>query len=406
LAEDKQIAYIVSHFPCYTETFILNELLGLGQRNYRVKILSLKKPREKIEQEEAGAFCENTVYYPFIFGLGLWKAQVFFIAKDPRSYFTLIWEIVINCLGKPLVLLQNLAIVPKSAYFAFLMRNAGLRHIHAHFANFPATSAMIISRLLNVPFTFTCHAHDIFYDATMLDLKIKNSRACFAISEYNRNHVLNLYPALPKGKVKVIHCGVDLKKFTFLKQISSEQKLRIFSVGRLMPAKGFDDLILACGKLKKNGLNFSCQIVGEGPMEKGLRRLISRQGLEKEVILTGALCHADIIELFKQADVFVLASKKAAHRDVQDGIPIVLMEAMACGVPVISTNFSGIPELIEDKKNGFLVASNDFNGLAEAVFNLSSHKDKLAEISANARRKVEEEFNIVKTVDKLCEYFI
>jgi len=401
---EKNIVYIVSNFPCYSETFILNELVELKKRGYKIFIFSLKKPKEKIIQNEAKEFLKDTFYSPFLLGINLWKAQIYFLRKRPSFYLKIIFEIIIYCIKKPLILLKNLSIFPKSIYFAYYIKEKNINHIHAHFANYPTTCAMIISQILNIPFSFTCHAHDIFYDTTMLDLKIKKAKLCFAISEYNRNYILRIYPTLTKEKIKVLHCGIDLDKFSFQREKKSEKKLNILSIGRFMPTKGFDDLIFACKILKDKNIDFTCKIIGEGPLEKKLKKLIKDLKLEKEVIINGPLTQKELIEEYKKADIFVLASKRAKHPDVQDGIPLVLMEAMAEGVIVISTKLSGIPELIEDRKNGILINPDDELGLAKAINEIYlADKESIELLKEKAREKIYREFNICNSINELEE---
>jgi glycosyltransferase involved in cell wall biosynthesis len=259
----------------------------------------------------------------------------------------------------------------------------------------------MISRLLDTPFSFTCHAHDIFYDTTMLDLKIINAKACFAISEYNRRHISKLFPHLPKEKLQLLHCGIDPGRFPFLERGKIATKLRILSVGRLMPTKGFDDLIRSCKILKDKGIDFICDIVGDGPMEAGLRQLLEDLDLKIQVNLRGPLPQEDIIRLYQEADIFVLASRKTRHRDVQDGIPVVLMEAMASGIPVISTRISGIPELIEDTVTGILVCPEDLIGLSKAIERIYFDTEYAGRLARNARARVEKEYDISISADKL-----
>jgi glycosyltransferase involved in cell wall biosynthesis len=397
----KTLLYVLANFPVYSETFVLNEMLELNKRNYHILIFSLKTPREKIMQKEVEVFLDDTTYCPVLFKINLFKAQAFFLLHSPRVYLSLLANIIRRCLKNPEALLNNLGIFPKSVYYAYHIKDRAVDHIHAHFAHYSASSALIISKLLGIPFSFTCHAHDIFYDTTMLDFKIMNSKCCFAISEYNRNYILGVYPYLPKEKITVLHCGINLDKFTMFKSKADSEKLRILSVGRLMPTKGFDDLIRSCRILKDLSLDFSCQIIGDGPMEKELKNLIKDLDLGASVELPGPLLQEEIADIYKKADVFVLASKKAQHHDVQDGIPVVLMEAMASGAVVVSTRVSGIPELVNDGRTGVLVDAGDVQGLAQAIIKIDSSLALCEELKKNAKDKVYREFNIRFCVDQL-----
>jgi glycosyltransferase involved in cell wall biosynthesis len=383
----------------------MNELCELRRRGHAVIIFALKDPKERIVQERAKEFSKDVFYSPFVLSARLWKAQIFFLTRRPLVYLRALLDIVRHSAKRPSVCLKNVVIFPKSAHFAFRALSAGVRHIHAHFANYPATSALIVSQLTGIPFSFTCHAHDIFYDATMLDVKIQRAKACIAVSEYNREFILGLYPCLPQDKVRVLRCGITPEDFSSIERPRGDSKLRILSVGRLVPTKGFDDLIRACGIVKKSGIDFVCDIIGEGPIEGQLKELVRNLGLQERVRLVGPLEERDTAGYYGKADVFVLASKRARGRDVQDGIPIVLMEAMACRVPVISTNISGIPELIRDGVNGFLVDPGAYEEIAEKMLTLYRDQNARERLIENARHTVAAGSHIRKTVDVLEELF-
>lgn len=401
----RALAYIVSNFPCYSETFVLNELVELKRRGYRLILFSLKRPEERIVQTEARPFLNDTFYSPFWLDLGLWWAQAYFLMTRPLAYVGLLWDIVRACAMKPVALVKNMAIFPKSVSFAYRIRSQGVRHLHAHFANFPTTSALIVSRLLKIPFSFTCHAHDIFYDRAMLDVKVESSRTCRAISKYNRDFIKSVCRAIPYGKLVVVHCGLYPEKFAADSAAGRSGPVRILSVGRLAPPKGFDDTIRACGILREKGIDFLCDIVGEGPMEGELKDLVKRMGLGAKIRFTGPLSQEEVAALCRRADIFILASKRAHHRDVQDGIPVVLMEAMASGSPVVSTTVSGIPELVEDGSSGLLARPGDFRMLAEKVASLIGDPALRERCRANGRTKIEGDFNIKKIVDALEKIF-
>ncbi len=399
------IVYIMSLFPCYSETFILNELIELRARGHDVSIFSLYSLQEKIVQHEARDFLKDTFYSPFFFSVNLWRANLFFLSRRLSSYAGALFDIIRHSARRPEVLLKNLSIFPKSVYFAFTLRSKQVRHIHAHFASYPATSAFIVSGLLGVPFSFTCHAHDIFYDSTMLGLKIERSKACVVISEYNKSYIAEKFPHAGE-KIVVLHCGIPLDDFPAVRSEGRhEGPVRILSVGRLMPTKGYDDLIRACSILKEKGVAFQCDIVGEGPMEGTLKGLIGALGLSRDVRLVGPLSRGEIIDLYGRSDLVVVASKRAKHRDVQDGIPVVLMEAMASRIPVISTRFSGIPELIVDGVSGLLVNTGDHAAIAEKIMLIKDNPELAQMLALNAYRTVASGFNITTGVDMLETIF-
>ncbi|MDD5506586.1 MAG: glycosyltransferase [Candidatus Omnitrophica bacterium] len=397
--------YFLANFPCYSETFILNELVELKRRGDSPRIFALKKPKEPVTHEEAKPFLNDTVYALSVLNPAVFVAQVYFIFRAPFAYFGILFDILKSYNGRIEILLGNILVFLKAAYFAFLRRKEEVTHIHAHFANYPALAALAVSRLRNIPFTFTCHAHDIFYDTAMLDIKVRRSKACFAISRFNRDYILGKFPCITPEKIKVLHCGIAPEKFPFLPYRRIADKMRLISVGRLVPTKGFDDLIRACRVLKDNGVRFSCDIAGHGPQEDDLDNLVVSLGLKEDVISHGALNSRDLIELYKKSDVLVLAAKKTNSRDVLDGIPVVLMEAMSMGLVVISTRVSGIPELIDDGINGILVNEGDYRSLAEAIIKLTRGQCDIKSLREAARDKINKEFSIARQVDELRRYF-
>jgi glycosyltransferase involved in cell wall biosynthesis len=284
------------------------------------------------------------------------------------------------------------------------LKKTDVRHIHAHFALDACTISMLISMYTEIPYSFTIHAHDIFIPQLSEIIEEKFIRAKFSasISEYNKNYVLSNLPPVSSGSINVIHCGLDLSDF-HQKKIVEKQKLNILAIGRLVEHKGFEYLIEACGLLKKESeLNFVCRIVGEGDDRPILEDLIRRFHLSKTVHLLGVMDQVDVKKELIEADLFVLPCVIEAN-GMRDGIPVVLMEAMAMGIPVISTTVSGIPELIKDGA-GVLVEPRNAKELASAI-------EKILRLPVAAREEmakkgvaiVEREFNLRKEVQKLAE---
>ena len=404
MVNKRKIAYIVSNFPCYSETFVVRELLELKRRGYPITIFSLMKPKEEIIQEKAKIFLKDTIYIPFLsFGV-LSTLFRFLFSKDPVLYSTL-WEIVKGSIKNPLTLIKNLAIFPKSCHFAKIIKDKDFSHIHAHFGNFPATSALITSSLLKIPFTFTIHAHDIFYDTTFLGRKIEKAKKIIAISDYNKRFILERFPRLDKNKIDVIHCGLDFEKFKPAEKSSIGQPLSIVSVGRIVPTKGIDTLIKICSSLKDKNLEFICKIAGSGPSEKHIRRLIKSLHLERYVFLVGPKKEEEIIKLYQEADFFVLPVRREKTLDVQDGIPVTLIEAMSMGLIVISTPVSGIPELIDDGETGFLIEPYEYEKGAKIILKLIGDENLRRRIKEKARERVVQRFSLRDCVDRLEQVF-
>jgi colanic acid/amylovoran biosynthesis glycosyltransferase len=274
--------------------------------------------------------------------------------------------------------------------------------IHAHWASYPSTAAMALGRLVGKPFGFTCHAHDIFVHDHLLREKIESAAVPVTVSRYNVAWLAKHVTPRAGDRLNVIHCGVDLANLPF--QDEGREEDLIVTVGRLDPIKGFDVLVDALGELKRRGRRFRCQIIGAGPLRRALQAAIDRQGLSAAVELVGARPQPEVRAALCRATVFTLPSEIAPSGD-RDGIPVSLMEAMAAGAPVVSTRVSGIPELIEDEREGLLVSPQDPRGLADALGRLLDDVALRRRLAVAARAKIEREFDAASEAAKLLELF-
>jgi glycosyltransferase involved in cell wall biosynthesis len=251
------------------------------------------------------------------------------------------------------------------AYYAIQLQSQGVDHIHAHHGYFGSWIAMTAARLLDVGFSLTLHGSDLLLDAAYLDTKLKNCQFCVTISEYNRRYILGRVPGIDSGKILVSRLGVDVPtydEFPRVRAPDSRQTFNLLAVGRLHPVKDHAFLVRACARLRDHGLNFECAIAGEGPERERLEFLIQREKLQDQVRLLGHVAREKMDAVYECADLVVLTSRS-------EGIPLVLMEAMARGRIVLAPAITGIPELVIPGKTGFLYspgAMDDF--LAKVIF--------------------------------------
>jgi glycosyltransferase involved in cell wall biosynthesis len=286
------------------------------------------------------------------------------------------------------------------------MQRLGIQHVHAHFGWSASSIALIANRLLGIPFSLTLHAHGIFLNPLLLNAKIKYSQFVVTISEYNRQYLKNLFPEYRlEDKIHVIHCGLDSEIFI----PPSEPKrggdqFTIVGIGQLDPRKGFHVLIDACHHLAKRGIPFRCQILGEGEERNRLEALIIRYNLMEHVFLPGKIYQEELRQILNRADVSVLPCVRDESGEL-DGIPVALMETMAMQIPTVSTRISGIPELIDHGRNGWLTPPNDSVALADALQHLRDNPELRNRLGKAARESVVHEFNIYKSAEAMAALF-
>lgn len=284
-------------------------------------------------------------------------------------------------------------------------RAENVTHIHSQWAHSCGTIAMYSAWLLDVPFSFTGHATDLFRDRCALEDKILRADFIVCISEFHRRFYLE-HGARPE-QLFIAYCGINPEWFYPPEQNerSPEQPYRILSSGRLVEKKGFRYLIEACRILADRGERFECVIGGSGELEGDLRSQVEHLSLTDRVTITGkALLQEKIIEFMHGGDVYVLPCVWASDNDV-DGLPQMLMEAMACGLPAISTRLVGIPDLIRHEETGLLVEPNDPVELADAIARLMRDRPLGTRLANAGRRWVEERFDLRTCLEPLIERY-
>jgi len=300
----------------------------------------------------------------------------------------------------------GLTIVIETFGIIHIIKKNNINHIHCHFASASTTSALILNKLININYSFTAHAYDIFDNAVNLNLLIeKMEKASFirTISDYNKNYLINLSPKI-KNKIHVIHCGINLQNFTFYNEIKSKHK-NIISASNFVPKKGYINILETINKYNLKNINFHWKIAGQGPDKEKIKYSIDDANISNYVIVKPFITHSDLPLFFKNNDIFFLPCTISQSGN-RDGIPVILMEAMASGILVISTSISGIPELIHNGKNGFILDKPSINSLITLINNINKlPADKIKEIKLNARRTIENDFNILYIAKELSKLF-
>ena len=289
----------------------------------------------------------------------------------------------------------------QAIYVGLRLRQMGIDHVHAHFAGMAARTAFWINKFFSITFSFTAHANDIFSPRQFeigLDKLVDTARAIVTETDYAARFLRERF-SHRADRVHRIYNGLDLAEFGRA-DFSSTPPL-IIAVGRLIPKKGFGDLIRACALLSERGKSFRCEIIGEGPLENELRRQIDELRLQNNVELPGAKPQTQLRGRLAAANVFVLPSVIDPDGGM-DNLPTVIMEAMATGLPVVSTNIGGIPEMVIENETGFLVQPGDAAAMADAIETVINDCSLAAKLGQSGYERARALFSIEKNVRELC----
>lgn len=423
----KPVAYILASFPTLTETFVIGEIIELRQHGIPIALFALRESQSSIQQPETKALRAEVCYACCLHSSRLVRVNLVWAFQDPGRYFRAWWLVFRGSLRNPIHLLKTLVLFPKAVELADRVIRQGIGHVHAHWATYPTTVAMVISELTGLPYSFTAHAWDISLIRTLLPEKVR--RACFVVTCTKENQVA-LRVMLPKReehKIYLNYHGIPVERFAGVDRVASGDVPVITTCGALFERKGFADLVRACGILKRRGRRFRCFIIGEGPQRRQLETLVAAEGVGEEVTLLGALPQAEVIRHYTRSDLFVLPcltrSLSVPDREadlvkaleawfegkgsvIKDGIPNVLVEAMAMGIPVVSTRISGIPELVQDGTNGLLVPPQQPARLAEVIECLLLDQDLRNRLGERGAADVRSSFDRKKNAAALAEIFI
>ncbi len=391
-----KVCYVLKRFPRLSETFILNEVRALERLGIELTIVSLL-PREEGLHHSTVSEVRAPVHYMPADARGLIRAAIgphvtIFVAFPIQYLATLgraLWLAIRY--RHPSATFKNFI---RAVVVAAKCRQEHVRHVHAHFANTPTRVAYFVSTLCGIPFSFTAHAKDLYLSTPdAIQDRVAGAKFVVTCTQYNVEYLKQLVPVEDWKKIHLVYHGADLAEFPgppgaapFSGQRTDGSPI-ILSVGRLVPKKGMKCLIEACATLRNRGVPFRCRIVGSGPLRNQLQSQIEHLGLADRVVLLGSMTHDTLIGVYGEATVFALVPQIAEDGD-RDGIPNVLIEAMAAGLPVVSSTISGIPELIKDGVTGVLVKPNDATAIADAIADLLRNRPAREYVAAAGRRHV------------------
>lgn len=394
------IGYVLRKFPVLSETFILNEILALEARGLAIHIFSLGPPRDPKFHEGVTRLRAPIVYLP---GLADYRALLRYVRAAANRYGGSFRRELLSVLfsGKPKLVWRFL----QAAYIAERAARLGIGRFHAHFANRSTTVARLASRIGEIPYSFTAHAFDIYradVSPRILRRKITDADFVIAISESNEKLLAEVADGAGQ-KIRLLHNGIDLA--TFVPEPGPHRSsFSILCVARLVEKKGLPHLVEACGHLRDRGLGFRCQIVGRGNLRPLVTGMIRELRLEKHVRLRGAVRQGEVPDLYRAADVCVLPAIVASDGN-REGLPVSIVEALACGLPVVATPVSGIAEVVRHDHNGLLVPPGDSSALADALERLITDPGLCARLRSNARASVVTDFDIRRTSRSLEQLF-
>jgi glycosyltransferase involved in cell wall biosynthesis len=393
----------MSRFPRLSETFVLGEILAVEEQGVDVELFPLLRERADVVHPEAAALAERARFQPFV-SVPILRSHVHFLRRSPRRYAGALWALLRGTWGSANYFAGALGIFPKVVHQARAMEAEGVDHVHCHFSNHPAAAGFLIGRLTDIPYSFTAHGFDLHVDRRMLCEKVAEAAFVITISEYNRRLIVEECGGPARAKLAVIHCGVDTGLFRPREASPPERPFSILCVGTLHEVKGQGYLVEACRLLAEAGIDVRCTLVGDGPDRAALARQVASAGLGDRVDLVGRRTRAGVAELLARAHVLV-APSVPTKEGKREGIPVALMEAMACGVPVVASDLSGIPELVDDGATGLLVPPRDPEALASALRRLGDEPALRERMGRAGREKVEREFDVRTNAAELVRRF-
>ena len=397
-----RLGYIVSRFPHLSETFILRELDAVSRTGGAdIELFSLFPAVESAVHPAARRWVAR-LRVPgkpaALLGFAWW------LARRPLRMASSVLLVIVGHARRPPTLIRALGTLPVAAAHARTLPDLGIHHLHAHYATYPALAAWLCRRLTGIPYSFTVHAHDVFVDRSNLARKIADARFVVAISDYNR---LTLLPFGGEWEtpVHVVRCGIDPAAYPFRPRAPQPRgPVRAVCVASLQEYKGHRVLLEALANGGAVLDRVRLELIGDGPLRGPLEQLARRLGIEPQVSFRGGLTEPEVVAALDAADLFVLPSVVAANGQME-GVPVALMEALACGLPTVATRLSGVPELVRDGRTGVLAEPGDVGSLREAL-RLTITDPVAARKRAEAGRSlVESEFELERSAARLASLF-
>ncbi|MGA8503070.1 MAG: glycosyltransferase [Candidatus Sulfotelmatobacter sp.] len=406
------VAYLANQFPASVEPYVGEEIEELRRRGVRVIPGSVRRPDVTQSASSHAALEPEILCLQPVRVVTLLRALGLAVRRWERIA-GLMARVLLRGKESPKRRMKTLLHTWVGAYYAVLLSDRemdrGVDHIHVHHGYFGSWIGMVAARLLGVNFSMTLHGSDLLLNGAYLDVKLKHCRFCMTISEYNRHHILKNFPAIDPHKIIVSRLGVDVPELGESRRVArgTRRVFTLLAVGRLHAVKDHAFLVRACARLRAGGLDFECWIAGEGPERQRLEGLIRKNRLQDQIKLLGHVGQRQMEALYGRADVAVLTSRS-------EGIPLVLMEAMARGRIVLAPAITGIPEIVIPGKTGFLYAPGALQDFVSKILFLErlmcredrSAVSRLDWIRHAAQMQVVHNFSRTKNLTRFGSWFL
>jgi glycosyltransferase involved in cell wall biosynthesis len=400
-ANPLRVGFVVKRYPRYSETFIVREILAHERAGVQVEIFALRPPNDHHFQDLL-ARVRAPVNYLYLASESLHQEEGATSTLTASSFWRVLAAASETLPELWAALAEGRREDARQVYTAVLLareaRRKGLHHLHATFAHDAATVARLAARWAGIPFSFTARAKDIFHESVRPDDlrdKLRDASGVVTVSDYHLRYLRATYGPLA-ARVQHIYNGLDLEEYPF--RLPEERPPLILAIGRLVAKKGFADLIDACKLLAHRGVTFRCRIIGAGSLQLDLETRITGAGLSNRVELVGPRPQVEVIAEMQRAAVLAMPCIVSEDGD-RDGLPNVIQEAMALGTPVISTDVTGIPEVVRDGETGLQVPQHDPPALATAIERLLMDSSLRVRLASGARRLIETEFDIHRNTE-------
>lgn len=384
--------YVLLWFPLASETFVFREIQRLAEEHVPVRVYTMYAGRMRGCAEEM-RHCALPILR---FGIRRLPAAVAAFWKEARRRPCLVWNLVREGLLRRMRSWETRGETLLCFFLGFLLaREAeadGIQLLHAAWAGGPATAAWVASRLTGIPFSFTGRAGDIHPQDGILAVKARDALFIRANNGANVPYLQGFCPEDGRGKVRLVYNGLTLGRSVPCLAPFRREDLRLLSIGRFVPKKGFSFLLSALARLRREGLSVRLTLVGDGRLRWALEAQCRRMGLEDAVDMPGFVPNDQVHSLMRGHDVFVIPCVESSTGD-RDGIPNVIMEALSCRMPVVATDVCGIGEVVEDGVTGLLVPQRDPRALADALRRMLSDRDEALRMAENGHRRVLEMFD-------------